>query len=102
MPSGPTAAVRVSNVFCASERVGTAPRPRRSSGTKCIPARRRTPGDAFAMSAPKSAMLPARARVSSPESAAISSGCPLPETPAMPTISPPRTRSRMSSSVTPK
>ncbi len=32
-------AVRVSSVFCASESVGTAPRPSRSSGTKCRPAR---------------------------------------------------------------
>ena len=100
-PSLPTAAVRVSSVFCASESVGTAPRPRRSSGTKCMPARRRAPGGASAMSFPKSAMLPAGARVSSPEIAAMSSGCPLPETPAMPTISPPRTSRSMSSRFAP-
>ena len=43
-------AVRVSSVFCASESVGTAPRPRRSSGTKCSPRAAPARGEALAMS----------------------------------------------------
>ena len=38
-------AVRVSSVFCARLSVGTAPRPSRSSGTKCRPSWRRRRGD---------------------------------------------------------
>ncbi len=90
-PSRPTARVRVSSVFSASDRVGTAPRPRRSSGMKCRPSRRRARGDARAMSRSNRRIDPGGARGSSPESAAISSCWPLPETPAMPRISPART-----------
>ena len=39
-PRADRARVRVSSVFCASDSVGTAPRPRRSSGTKCRPSAR--------------------------------------------------------------
>ena len=51
-------------------------------------------GAARAMSRSNRRIDPAGARVSSPESAAISSCWPLPETPAMPTISPARTSKR--------
>ena len=44
---GRPARVRVSSVFCASDSVGTAPRPSRSSGTKCRP-RARGAGAAMA------------------------------------------------------
>ncbi len=94
-PAALTARVRVSKVFAASDSVGTAPRPRRSSGTKCRPARRRRPGGWSPIGLPNSRMASGAARGSSPESAAISSCCPLPETPAMPTISPARTSKRM-------
>ena len=40
-PPGPMASVRVSKVFWASDMVGTAPRPRRSSGTLLSPRWRR-------------------------------------------------------------
>jgi hypothetical protein len=40
-PWRPSGSVRVSSVFAASESVGTAPRPRRSSGMKCRPRVRR-------------------------------------------------------------
>ena len=61
-PRGPNVSVRVSNVFWASESVGTAPRPRRSSGTKCSPARRRWRGVACPTAAPKSVIACAGAR----------------------------------------
>ena len=83
--------VRVSSVFCARLIVGTAPRPRRSSGTKCRPScaapSRRVAGRCRCRSVPS---RPAARRVLA-DSAAISSCWPLPETPATPTISPART-----------
>ena len=54
------------------------------------------------MSWPESRTEPAGARRSSPESAAISSCWPLPDTPAMPTISPALTCSASRDSVVPK
>ena len=45
-PPRPTFSVRVSSVLCASDSVGTAPRPSRSSGTKCRPSLRRARGEA--------------------------------------------------------
>ena len=72
-PRRPTARVRVSKVFCASESVGTAPRPSRSSGTKCSPTFRRRRGVSRAMSWSNRRIEPFGARTSSPESARISS-----------------------------
>jgi len=43
-PSARSESCRVSSVFAASDSVGTAPRPSRSSGTKCRPSVRAAPG----------------------------------------------------------
>ena len=87
--------VRVSSVFCGQRqrRHRAAAEPllgHEVQAQRAAPARRR----AARRRAPNSAIEPAGARVSSPDSAAISSCWPLPETPAMPTISPARTSKR--------
>ena len=74
-------------------KVGTAPRPRRSSGTKASPSALRATTDVPPIGVSPMRMLSAGARVSSPEIRAINSPWPLPDTPAMPTISPLRTTS---------
>ena len=89
--------VRVSSVFWASDMVGTAPRPSALLGHEVqAPARaaraRRARGRCRRSN--RRSRRPWRAG-SSPESAAISSCWPLPETPAMPTISPARTSKSM-------
>ena len=101
-PAPETFCVRVSKVFSAKLSEGTAPRPKRSSGTKCSPAARRCFGDCAAMSRPCKVMLLAAARGSSPDSARSSSCCPLPDTPATPKISPARTSKLMLLSSVPK
>ena len=69
--------------------VGTAPRPSRSSGTKRRPSLRRRAGRRRGdVGAEQLDAARRGARASSPDSAASSSCWPLPETPAMPTISP--------------
>ena len=93
------ASCRVKSRLCARPSVGTAPRPSRSSGTKCRPSLRRAPGCKAPASVPAMRMAPAAARMSSPDKAYNSSFCPLPDTPARPTTSPARTcRSRPSRS----
>jgi len=82
------ASCRVSSRLCARPSVGTAPRPSRSSGTKCKPSL--TPGTGMQGAGigagnPDAAR---RARTSSPDRAYSSSFWPLPDTPAMPTTSP--------------
>ena len=78
----------VSSAFSASDMLGTAPRPSRSSGTKHRPALRRRPGIIRPASVPQICTGNFSASGPSPEIAWSSSCCPLPETPAMPTISP--------------
>ena len=114
----PTASRRVSSRLWARPSVGTAPRPSRSSGTKCSPSLRRWAG----LMPPRSWVLPRAlvgtiacawvdtlistvpegARGSSPDSARSSSPCPLPDTPAMPTTSPERTSRPMCARSVPK
>ena len=87
-PGAEIDSVRVSSMLCARLSVGTAPRPSRSSGTKCRPRARRAPGFSADTSTDPMATLPLGARTSSPERAYKSSFCPLPDTPATPTTSP--------------
>jgi len=82
---------KLNNTLSASAMSGTAPRPSRSSGTKPKPRARRRPGGKRPAGVPFSTMLAAAARMSSPDRAASNSCWPLPDTPAMPTISPART-----------
>ena len=82
------ASFRVSIKLCAKPMLGTAPRPRRSSGTNCTPKLRRCAGPRCPTSLPNNVTIAASARVSSPDKAYINSRCPLPETPAIPTTSP--------------
>ena len=74
---------------------GTAPRPKRSSGTKCRPNWRRSIGPMAdtSISAPPvlTSTLPRGAPKFSPDSANIISFWPLPDTPAIPTTSPAHT-----------
>ena len=92
----------VSTPFSVSECDGTAPRPSRSSGTKAIPRSRRRSGWSVAGSGAARCGSPRASRCSvSPLSKATSSAWPLPETPAMPTISPPNTSKEMSPRSTP-
>jgi hypothetical protein len=89
-------------VIIAKSMPGTAPRPKRSSGTKCMPnARRAGGGHAPTASAPKT-MAWGWARVSSPDRAASSSRCPWPDTPAIPNTSPARSASPTPDKSTPK
>ena len=90
-PPAPTASRRVSSRLRASGSDGTAPRPKRSSGTKCRPILRRRAGLNLPAFWPLSTIAPLAARVLSPDSAYKSSFWPLPDTPAMPTTSPVRT-----------
>ena len=96
------ASSRVSKRLCAKLRLGTAPRPKRSSGTKCKPRLRRCAGPCEPIGCPCKQMLSSGARVSSPLKAYSSSRCPLPDTPAMPTISPWRTSKSMGCKFMPK
>ena len=96
-----TESVRVSSRLCAKPMVGTAPRPRRSSGTKCRPKARRWAGPMRPAFWPATWTLAASARWSSPDNAYSSSFCPLPDTPAMPTTSPALTSNSTSIKSTP-
>ena len=104
-PPVPTASLRVSKRFCDRLRDGTAPRPKRSSGTKCRPICLRGTGPKAATAWPDKPTLAAPhctpARVSSPDKAHINSLWPLPDTPARPTTSPARTCRLMPSRSTP-
>ncbi len=87
-------------------RPATFPAPRR--GPAALPARTRIPARAVAphraclQPLPRIVTVAARRpAVRSPESAAINSFCPLPDTPAMPTISPARTSRLMAESAVP-
>ena len=100
-PLLPTAWSRVSSKLCARLMLGTAPRPRRSSGTKCRPMARRCWGAAWLTSCAPMRKLLCGARMSSPLRAYSSSFCPLPDTPAMPSTSPLRTVRLMPSKSTP-
>ena len=91
----------VSSAFCARLMAGTAPRPSRSSGTKPKPSARRCAGSSSPADWPPIRTMPLCGLGVSPDSAASSSFWPLPETPAMPTISPRRTRRLRSSSAVP-
>ena len=92
----------VNSALSASDNSGTAPRPSRSSGTKARPSARRLAASRRATGSPLSMIVSARESVRSPERAAINSFWPLPETPAMPTISPPRTLRSISTRSVPK
>ena len=92
----------MSKVLLARLRLGTAPRPKRSSGTKCKPRARLCMGLRWPMLWPCKVMALAEARVSSPESANSNSRWPLPEMPATPTISPARTDKSIPSRSVPK
>ena len=65
-PEPLTASLRVSNRLCDRLKVGTAPRPSRSSGTKCKPSALRCKGPWFPTACPLKRMLSEVARVSSP------------------------------------
>ena len=92
----------VSSALSASDISGTAPRPSRSSGTNAKPSARRCAASRRPAGRRRgSSPCPASASVRSPDSAAISSFWPLPDTPAMPTISPARTVRLMSASDVP-
>ena len=88
-------------MFPGSVSSPTAAWPLRSSGTKAAPARRRRVGPARPIASPSIRIAPALADSTSPVSAAISSDCPSPATPAMPTTSPPRTSSDRSTRLMP-
>ena len=93
---------RVSKTLLARLKLGTAPRPKRSSGTKCKPSARLCDGLRWPIFCPCKPIAPSGARVSSPESANSNSRWPLPETPAIPTISPAWTDKWMPSRSVPK
>ncbi len=78
--------------FSATLKSGTMPSRMRSSGTKPSPAARTAAGLRPATSAPSIRIEPLRGP-RSPAIASASSRCPLPETPAIATISPERTSS---------
>ena len=65
------------------------PTPWRSSGTRAMPEARAARGDQAPAARPSIASVPASG-ASVPESTSASAAWPLPETPAMPVISPPR------------
>ena len=82
--------VPVSSAFSVSDNSATALRPNRSSGTAARPARRRAAAPFRPTGTPASVTSSARGASRSPVSAASNAFCPLPATPAMPRISPPR------------
>ena len=100
-PGQAIASVRVSSRLCAKLSVGTAPRPKRSSGTKWRPKARRAAGSLPDTSSSPMRILPFGARQSSPDKAYSNSRCPLPETPAIPSTSPARTSRQMPAKSTP-
>ena len=93
---------RVRTAFSERRMPGTAAWPSRSSGMKAAPRRLRLRGPIRPQARPSISTAASSEAGVSPESAANSSSCPLPATPATPTISPPHTSSEMSSSEMPK
>src|SRR6266404_1368375 len=92
----------VSSVFSARDMPGTAPRPRRSSGTNPKPRTRRRAAPRASTRRPHRVIEPSWGAIDSPDSAASSSFCPLPDTPATPTISPERTSRSIRCNAVPK
>ena len=92
----------VSSAFSARLSAGTAPRPRRSSGTKPSPMERRSAGSRWPAAVLPSMIDSGFPHGISPDRAASNSFWPLPDTPAMPTISPLRTARLIERRVMPK